>query len=91
MTKDEREHLSKVAALGCIICKRLGHPGSPAEIHHCRTGVGAGRRADHYHAIPLCPPHHRGNDGIHGMGRKRFEREYGITELELLEQVRGMI
>ena len=41
--------------------------------------------------IPLCVPHHRGNMGIHGMGRKAFESKYGFTEMELLEDVRQKI
>jgi hypothetical protein len=42
--------------------------------------------------IPLCPYHHRGaNTSIHGMGRKRFEREYGITEELLLEQTEKLL
>lgn len=89
MTKAERAHLSRLADMGCILCRRLGYPGTPAEIHHVRTGTGAGRRASHFDAIPLCPEHHRGNTGLHGMGRKAFERNYDVTEIELLQQVKG--
>lgn len=60
MTKDEKAHLSKVSALGCIACHLQGTPGTPAEIHHPRAGAGKGQRASHYDGIPLCPPHHRG-------------------------------
>lgn len=35
-------------------------------------------------AIGLCPEHHRGNTGYHGLGRRAFERMYGVTELDLL-------
>lgn len=89
MTKAERAHLNKLAYMGCILCNRLGYPGTPAEIHHIRTGTGAGRRASHFDAIPLCPEHHRGNNGLHGMGRKAWERYYDVTEIELLQQVRN--
>tara|TARA_R110000868_G_scaffold20802_1_gene87419 strand:+ start:453 stop:746 length:294 start_codon:yes stop_codon:yes gene_type:complete len=88
MTKAEKQHLARVAELGCIICDRLGYPGTPAEVHHIRTGIGAGRRASHYDTLPLCPEHHRGNTGLHGLGRKAFERRYSITELELLAEVK---
>lgn len=91
MTRAERQHLARVADLGCILCAHLGTPGTPAEVHHARTGTGAGRRASHFDTVPLCPEHHRGNSGLHGMGRKAFERHYGITELELLEQVRARL
>lgn len=78
--------MARVAALGCVICRRLGMGPQPAEVHHIRTGVGVGRRARDDQVLPLCPAHHRGNAGLHGLGRKRFERVYGVTELELLEQ-----
>lgn len=78
--------MARVAALGCVICRRLGMGPQPAEVHHIRTGVGAGRRARDDQTIPLCSSHHRGNAGLHGLGRKRFERVYGVAEFELLEQ-----
>lgn len=88
MTKTERHHLNKVAALGCIACYKQGTPGTPAEIHHPRVGAGLGRKASHYEAIPLCPIHHRGTAGlsvpsIHG-SKNRFIETFG-TEAELLE------
>lgn len=82
----ERLHLSKVAALGCIIC------GMPPEIHHLRHGMGMGQRNNYLNAIPLCHKHHR--TGGHGValhaGQKTFEANFG-TELELLEKVKAMI
>jgi len=92
MNKPERQHLDRVARLGCIVCRNLGYADSPAEIHHPRAGVGAGRRSSHYNAIPLCPAHHRtGGYGvaIHA-GIEEFERRYS-TEAELLEQTRALL
>lgn len=92
MRKREKEFLSKVADIGCIICYRLGYAGTPSEIHHVRgLGLGMGVRSSHYDTLPLCPEHHRGNTGYHGMGRKAFERQYGTTEQQLLEQVKEML
>ena len=92
MTNDERKHLARVAEIGCVLCNNLGIEGSPAEIHHIRTGTGAGRKASHYETIPLCPAHHRtSNEALHVMGRKAFERYHGVTELELLARVRELI
>jgi len=85
--KVEKQHMNRVAEIGCILCKHLGLGETPCELHHPRTGTGAGRRASHFDVIGLCPEHHRGNSGLHGMGRKAFEKYYGITELELLEKV----
>ncbi len=47
MTKDDKDWLSDVAELGCIVCRNLGFGSTPAEIHHIRTGQGAGQRANH--------------------------------------------
>jgi hypothetical protein len=93
LTKDQKKYLSKVANLGCIICTRLGFAGTPAEIHHVRgLGLGMGVRSSHYDTLPLCPVHHRGSTtGYHGLGRKAFERQYEVTETQLLEQVKEML
>ena len=91
MTKEEKRHLSRVADLGCIICRRIGYPGTPAEIHHLRAGRGIGNRAGHYDTIPLCPEHHRGRTGVHGLGTKGFVRHWNVTEAELLDQVRELL
>lgn len=94
MTKAEKLHLNKVAALGCIACYQQGTPGTPAEIHHPRAGTGMGRRASHYDAIPLCAIHHRGTAGlsvpsIHG-SKNAFIEAFG-TEAELLELTKTLI
>jgi hypothetical protein len=92
-TKDEQRHMSLVAELGCAVCRRIHgpHEPGPVELHHPRTGVGMGRRASHMDVLPLCVLHHRGNMGVHGMGRKAFEAHYGFTEMELLDDVRSKI
>ena len=92
MTNAERAYMSRVADLGCILCLKLGTPGTPSELHHPRTGTGAGRKASNMDVIPLCPLHHRlGNEGLHVMGRKAFERHHGVTELELLDLTRNQL
>lgn len=92
MTKDEKKYLSRIADLGCIICYRLGYMGTPCEIHHVRgIGLGIGVRSSHYQTIGLCPPHHRGDIGYHGLGRKAFERLYNVTERELLKQTQELL
>ena len=91
MTKAERQHLSRLAELGCVLCIRLGYYATPAEIHHIRDGQGMSQRASHFDALPMCPMHHRGDIGIHGMGRRAFERHYGVTETELLADTRRLL
>ena len=88
MNKADRIYLSRVAALGCVVCRNLNLGETPAEIHHIRHGQGAGQRAPHKNTLPLCPQHHlHGGFGvaIHA-GQKTWEQKYG-TEEELLAQV----
>ncbi len=66
MSLAAKRHLSRVAALGCAICRRMGFPDVPAEIHHPRFAAGMAQRASDWLAIPACPEHHRGPRGIHG-------------------------
>ena len=88
VTKADKQLYDRVARLGCILCKRQGNEGTPCEIHHIRrSGVRSSSPV-----IGLCTYHHRGtNTSIHGMGRKRFEREYGVTEEQLLEETLEII
>jgi hypothetical protein len=37
--------------------------------------------------LPLCPEHHRGNSGVHGLGTKGFEKKWKISYERLLERV----
>lgn len=86
MTKAERDHMNRVAALFCVACRNAGLGDSPAELHHIGNGT-MGKRASNHEVIPLCPNHHR--LGGHGVavhaGRKAFEANFG-TERNLLAQ-----
>lgn len=88
MKKAEREHVNKVAELGCVACYvQAGVWGTPGEIHHIREGQGMAQRAGWEKVICLCTNHHRnsgnGKLAIHA-GKKSFTNEYG-TESELLD------
>lgn len=88
MNKDEREHYARISDIGCVVCLLNGYGHSPCEIHHIRTGTGAGKKSHWSKAIGLCPSHHRlGGYGIaiHA-GIDGFEKAIGMTELELLEK-----
>jgi len=91
MNKKEKDHLNRVADIGCIVCRNMGFYGTPAEIHHIGNMTMA-KKASNFEVTPLCHTHHRtGNHGVavHS-GRKAFELNYG-TEKELLEQVRCLL
>ena len=83
--------MSRVAALGCLICRKEG-VFRPAEIHHLRHGMGMGQRNSHFNVIPLCEKHHRtGGHGVafHG-GSREFQRIYG-HETVLLDEVQALL
>lgn len=90
-TLAEKKHMSAVAELGCAVCRRIGHPGTPSELHHPRSGVGMGKRSSHYDVIPLCPEHHRGKTGVHGLGTKGFPKHWGYTEQDLLDDTKKLM
>lgn len=87
----EQEHMDKVAALGCIACRKLGYYDSPAQCHHIKTGY-PGMLAPHTKTLPLCNLHH--TDGGHGVafhaGKEEWEKKFG-SELDLLEEVYRML
>ena len=88
MTKEERKHYDRISQHGCICCNILGYGFSACEIHHIRTGTGAGRKSHWSKAIGLCPNHHRlGGSGvaIHA-GIRSFENAIGMSEVELLHR-----
>jgi hypothetical protein len=86
--------MSKVAALGCVACYLMGEAGTPAELHHPRSGVGRGQKASHFDVLPLCPAHHRGTyhpavPSIH-LSKQAFIDRFG-TEAALLALVRQLV
>lgn len=82
MKKEQKKHYDQIARLGCILCRHLGYRDSPAEIHHVRKFGG---QRDLAPVIPLCPEHHRGNTGVHGLGKKGFAKRYSLDEQDLVE------
>lgn len=92
MKKAEREHLNRITSLGCIVCRNNGYYGTPAEVHHIRSGQGMGQRASHYETLPLCPYHHRsgGYGNAFHAGPRIWQEKFG-TERELLAQVRELL
>lgn len=85
-TKAEKLHMSRVAELGCCVCRNEFGLHSDPELHHIGNGT-MGKRAGNLEVIPLCFLHHRGGGigvAIHS-GRKSFESNFG-TERKLLAQ-----
>ena len=51
MTPAQR-HMGRVAALGCILCRRFGLGETPAQVHHLEEETGASQRQDDWLTIP---------------------------------------
>jgi hypothetical protein len=94
LSKEERrERFDALSDLGCAIC------GCPPQIHHL-IGVkyrGLSQKADDRLTIPLCMNHHTGQQGIHKIGKKQWEFQYGTQEhllevtnykIQMLEQIK---
>ena len=77
MTKAERAHLDRVAALPCACCG-----DSPVHVHHIRDGQGMAQRASDWLTIPLCPSCHQGPQGVHG--DRTMMRIFKLSELDML-------
>ncbi len=91
MTKEEKKHKQILARLGCMVCRRVyGINHGEVELHHRRKGMGWGK-GDYTTLIPLCTEHHRGNTGVHGLGTKGFEKHYGFTEEDLLNDALAIV
>lgn len=79
--KQERAYMGRVAELGCVIC------GGIPEIHHNTKNRGYGAKSSNYDIMPLCPRHHRGEEGIHHIGVKTWEDKYSDQD-DLVKQVK---
>lgn len=71
MTQAERDHMGRVAALGCYLCRHLGYGPTSAQVHHIRAGSGMAQRGSSWLTVPLCETHHANSspDGVHGQRR----------------------
>lgn len=91
----ERRHLGRIKTMRCILCEILDQEQElPTEAHHPRFAVGAGMRADHYLAIPLCGGYqagcHSSSVGIHG--DRSLLRIAKVSEEQLLaDTVRKLV
>jgi hypothetical protein len=90
-TKDEKLHMRSIAELGCIICNKMGFPGSPAELHHIISNTGMGKKATNYEVIPLCPHHHRNSEESYHQSPKNFTEKWGSQENLLQETLENKV
>ena len=88
VTAAEKLLWSRLAALGCVACKKDGNFNTHVSIHHVdgRTKPGC-----HQLVLPLCAGHHQDGTGedktmvaVHPW-KARFEARYG-TQAELMDE-----
>lgn len=79
MSNAGKKWMARVATVPCVVCGAW-----PVEVHHVREGQGAAQRAQDTLVASLCPEHHRGASGIHGLGRRGFRTRYKRDEMDLL-------
>jgi len=78
MTKAERHYQAHARDAGCLVCAKLGTPGTLASIHHVRK-FGGRRDLCEMTVIAMCPFHHT---ELHNNRRNYFQL-YGFTEVGL--------
>ena len=79
MSKAAKAHMDRVAQLPCVVCMyKLGIETRPVSVHHVTVP------ADDFAVSPLCPEHHQGATGVHGLHRRGFERMWKLDETGLL-------
>ena len=87
-TKAEKQRYERLAKIGCVLCLHLQRGFTEPQMHHIRKYGG---KRDNAPTIPLCFNHHTGPDGVHHMGRKRFESHFEITQEDLLEMTEKLL
>lgn len=79
MSKAEENHKDRVAQLPCVVCLyKLDIITKPVSVHHVTVP------ADDFAVAPLCPEHHQGPTGVHGLHRRGFEMMWKLGEIDLL-------
>lgn len=89
-----QRHMERVARCGCAICiyKDYIEPFTVQSlVHHLEEETGAAQRQDDFITIGACQEHHVGETGIHTLKKEGLEREYGVSELDLLGMIYKLI
>lgn len=73
--KYAKYHMDCVASTYCVICREHYEVHTPGEVHHLADGSNP---RDDCMTACLCPEHHRGATGVHGMGVKAFCRLWNL-------------
>jgi hypothetical protein len=76
-----KDYIERIHELPCVICwKRLGVKTYGVHAHH----VGTGMERDDFAVVALCPEHHQGATGVHGLHRRAFESMWKTSPVVML-------
>jgi hypothetical protein len=94
MNKATKKRFEKISQIGCIVCRQHHGVITPALVHHLtglENGRAMGRKSPDDHTIGLCLHHHTGFLGVHTMGKRAWEAEFGSQAdyLEMTNQLLG--
>ncbi len=84
---EDKDHLSLIRQLPCLICKR--HPVEAAHIRmgskrHGKRQTGTAERPSDMWTLPLCSEHHRtSKQAQHVIGEELFWKRRGINPFEV--------
>lgn len=75
------DYVERLHELPCVLCwKKLGRIVYGVETHH----AGDADERDDWAQLPLCPEHHQGATGIHGLHRRGFHRFWKTNAIQLI-------
>jgi hypothetical protein len=80
-----KQRMADIHNIPCSLCYKLGlRQRTPTQAHH-KVGLGLGKKASDNLSMALCFEHHQsGNNAIHHIGSKAFERKF-CSQDELIE------
>lgn len=80
MNKDR--YLDRVRGLPCVVrLQKLGIKTYGCEAHHPES---IRDEISDWICCALCPEHHTGGSGVHGLRRRGFEARWKLTEMDLI-------
>ncbi|HET8686352.1 MAG TPA: hypothetical protein VFM18_06770 [Methanosarcina sp.] len=88
MDKETKARFDAITRMGCCVCREYHGVISPAVVHHLtglENGRAMGRKSPDENTIALCPTHHTDFLGIHYLGKREWERRFGLQSDYLLK------
>lgn len=77
-----QKYVEAIHGLPCVVCFLLtGQRRYGVEGHHPES---VRDELSDWLELPICPDHHRGPNGIHGLSRRGFEIRYKLDDLALI-------